>query len=196
MTEHIDSRLPHESIYQITWPNDDEARMEFDSCFMKVEAHVIACAQAIHALADNLAHVAYFALGVNSGHHALAESQVTLHRVTSVLDAHFRHCREVTDVLKALKAEPAFIAIDAFVNTTKHRGFAETRICIDPTDDGVTPFRLEFGSFAYRETAHPESDIEQVLAPGYAAASRAVVGCGNAINASLSALESVPGASR
>ena len=184
MQGHIDARLPHESIYQITWPTQAKDRIAFDNCFMKVEAHVIACAQATHALADNLAHVAYFALGVNLSPHALGESQVTLHRVISVLAAHFRLCDAVTEVLRELTAESAFQSIDAFVNTTKHRGFAETRISVDP-DDGQIPYKLEFGSFEYRETTHPERDIEKVLLPSYAKVSQAVVCCGNAINAVL-----------
>jgi hypothetical protein len=92
----------------------------------------------------------------------------------------------VTAELIAPRYEPAFQIFDAFVNTTKHLGFAETRINVDPVA-GQVPYKLEFGSFAYHDTTHPERDIEEVLLPGYAKASQAVVGCGNAVSTVLGA---------
>lgn len=185
LKEHIDARLPSESIYSITWPVDPEERSSLDSCFMMVEAHAIACAQAIHAIADNLAHVVYFALGVNLGTNALQERDVTIHRVISTLDAHVPNSAEVTHSLCTLLGDPSFQAVDAFVNVTKHRGFAATRLNVDPPDS-TAPYTLEFGAFAYRDVPRPEREIEDVLAPAYSAASRAVVETGNAVNVLLS----------
>lgn len=182
MKEHIDDRLAETSIHQITWPIDPEERVAFDFCFMAVEAHVIACSQAIHSVADNLAHVAYFAFGVNLGTHKLNERDVSLQRVAEVLSKHFPGSSEAVLVLRRLHCDPAFKVVEAFVNTTKHRGYADTRINVDPINPG-SRYSLEFGAFDYRDVDHPERDIESVLAPAYAAASAAVVECGNAINA-------------
>lgn len=184
MAGQIDTRLPKESIYKITWPTTAEDRMAFQNCFMKVEAHVIACAQAIHAIADNLAHVAYFALGVNLGPHSMQERDVTLRTVVSVVKAHYVNAAEVAAILGVLRDDQAFQIVDAFVNIAKHRGFAETQINIEPPNSQA-PYRLEFGSFSYRDTSHPERDIEEVLAPSYASVSQAVVQCGNAVNTVL-----------
>jgi hypothetical protein len=186
MKRHIDDRLSEESIFQITWPADEEDQFEFDKCFMQVEAHVIACAQAIHSLADNLAHVAYFSLGVNLSPHSLRERDVALDSVVKVLSTKFPAGVDVAAALGALSSEASFQLVNAFVNTTKHRGYPETRINIDPTTQHA-PYMLEFGAFDYRSQAHPAREIEQVLMPSYAAASKAVVTCGNAINAALSA---------
>ena len=185
MESYVGDRLPNESIYQITWPTKTEDRIEFDYCFMKVEAHIIACTLAIHSLADNLAHVAYFALGINLKEHSLPEHQVTLDSVIKVVTLHDASAACVVASLARLREEPAFQVVEAFVNVAKHRGFQETRIGVEPPDDHAL-YQLEFGAFAYRDKKHPDQSIKGVLQPSYEAASRAVVDCGNAINALLS----------
>lgn len=181
LKEAIDDRLPIESIYLVTWPTQAEERSAFNSCLMMVEANAIACAQAIHSIADNLAHVVYFAMGMNLGARALRERDVTILRVIAELEANQPRYADVAKTLKTFLAEPSFIAVEAFVNVAKHRGYSETRLNIDPPGR-ASPYILEFGAFAYRDVAHPEREIEEVLAPAYAATSRAVVETGDAIN--------------
>ena len=185
LKETIDDRLQSESIYSLTWPTTAEQQSEMDHCLMKVEANVIACAQAIHSVADNLAHVVVFSLGLNLGAKALRENEINIHKVADVLAAKDQNFVPLLSCLKALIDDPAFKAIEAFVNVTKHRGYPETRINVGPHEDG-TPYVFEFGAFEYRAVTYQERDIEKVLFPAYEAASKAVVSSGNAINAALS----------
>lgn len=185
LKENIDDRISTESIYLVTLSTESDEWNTLDNCLMSVEANAIACAQAVHSIADNLAHVVYFALGMNLGSIALREHDVTIHRVTAELEENMPHCSDVANALNTLMMEPAFVAVEAFVNVAKHRGFSETRLNIDPPERD-SPYILELGAFAYRKVPYPEREIEDVLAPAYAAASEAVVEIGNAINAALS----------
>ncbi len=186
LKEAIDDRLQTESIYAITWPTTAAEMSEIDLCLMQVEANVIACAQAIHSVADNLAHVVCFSLGLNLGANAIQERDINIHRVTDALTARVPRYLLLRDTLKALTDDPAFKAVEAFVNVAKHRGYAESRINVGPHEDG-TPYVFEFGAFAYRNAQYQERDVEAVLFPAYEVASKTAIQSGNAINAALSA---------
>ncbi len=184
LKEAIDSRLPGESIYSITWPSSSEEYSTLESELMKAEAHSIACAVAIHSIADNLAHVAYFALGLNLGPNPLRERDVTAKSVVQALRRSFRPDETAAQTIEHLLADQAFQTISAFVNVAKHRGFSESRINLEPENRGE-PYLFEFGSFTYDGVAYAEREIEEVLAPAYAEASSAVVHTGIALHERL-----------
>lgn len=185
LKENIDDRLEAESIHMLAWPAEPDKWNALDHYLMKVEANMIACAQAIHSIADNLAHVVHFALGLNFGPLALKERDISIHSVAAVLAARAPKYAEVEHSLRTFLAESSFATVSAIVNVTKHRGFVESRLSIEPPDH-QGPYAIEFGAFAYRGEKYPEREIEEVLAPAYAVASRAVVDTGNAINLVLS----------
>ena len=181
LKSHIDDRLPSESIYTLAWPTDPEAWSDLDHCLMKVEAHMIACAQAVHSLADTLAHVVYYSLGLNSSPTELLEQVVSVDTVLEALATLSPARSAVAAPLASLRTDPAFVLVAAIVNHSKHRGFPESRLSIEPAHTEA-PYAMEFGAFAYKKQQYAEREIAEALAPGYEAASRAVVDTGNAIN--------------
>jgi hypothetical protein len=184
LKEHIDDQLSCQSIHALTWATKAETRDELDDCLMKVEAHMIACAQAIHSIADNLAHVVYYALGLNLPPHSIKVKSVTIRRIAQVLSEKETPFTAIARPLQALLLEQSFATVDAMVNVTKHRGLSESRLSIEPPDR-ETPYAMEFGAFSYDGKEFPAREIEDVLAPAYAAASRAVIDTGNALNTAL-----------
>lgn len=182
LEEHIDAKLDKQTIYDLTWPTDPENWGELMHCLMKVEANLIACAQAVHALGDILAHAAYFAMGINLGPKALQEDKINLSSVEGLAlsDPKFN---DVGRKLQILRNDHGFIGIAALVNHSKHRGLIEPRLSVEPND--TTPYVMEFGAFRYRTKDYAERGVQDVLGPGYDAASKAVVDTGNAINAAL-----------
>lgn len=184
LKERIDDRLACHSIHALTWATKAESRDALDDCLMKVEAHMIACAQAIHSIADNLAYVVYYALGLNLPPHSIKVNAVTIRRIAQVLSEKEAPFTAIASPLQALLSEQSFATVDAMVNVTKHRGFSESRLSIEPPDR-QTPYAMEFGAFSYDDKEFPAREIEDILAPAYAAASRAVIDTGNALNATL-----------
>ena len=184
LKEAIDARLPSESIYAITWPNSGEKYRVLQSELMKVEAQSIACANAINSIADNLAHVAYLGLGLNLGANSLRERDISAKTVIDVLRREFSPGYGAALHIEQLIADPAFNTVAALVNVAKHRGFTESMINIDPHDRDER-YQFEFGPFRYDGVSYAEREIEDVLAPAYAAASLAVVSTGIAIHGQL-----------
>jgi len=187
LKEHIDDRITAEKdIYAITWPTDEENAVALDDCLMKVEANMIAAVQAIHAIADNLAHVAYFALGINLTARKLADREVTMQRVTDTLASEPAYAA-IVQALRALAADASFVRIGAITNVAKHRGTVEPRLSIEPADSDA-PYVMEYGPFQYGKggAKYPARELKDTLAPAYEAASRAVVDTGIAINEVLS----------
>jgi len=186
LKSHIDDRVGNDKdIYTITWPTEEEDATALDSCLMKVEANMIAAAQAIHSTADNLAHVVYYALGLNLGLKQLPERDVTIHRIIDVLASDSSTYGSVAQPLRMLIGDASFSRIGAITNVAKHRGFVESQLSIEPAGRDV-PYAMEYGAFRYGNDLHPAREIKETLAPAYEAASRAVVDTGIAINELLS----------
>ena len=77
LREAIDGKLAEKDIVEILL-------VEFDSflpTLIKIEAHMIACAQSTHSVNDIFAHAAYFALGIN----------LTENRIKAAKDINFKN---------------------------------------------------------------------------------------------------------
>jgi hypothetical protein len=184
LTAHIDDRLDTKDIYEVTWPTDTESCDQLNYCLLRVEANVIACAQALHSLGDILAHVVYFAVGINLRAKSLAEDGISLNAVADklLLEPEFS---EVAVCLDKLRGNNQFKTVMAIVNHSKHRGLIEPNIIVDHTSTTV-PYALQFESFIYRNKLYAEKEIGSVLTPAFEAVSVAVVDSGNALNRALS----------
>lgn len=165
---------------------DVEGWQKIDGCLIKVEAHWVASAQAIHALADTLAHFIYFALGLNLPR-PWREQDISFKNLIVELKKPDRFPESYGAVLseleKLLGAEE-FKTIDAFVNHNKHRGIPEPVLAVEPDENRL--YAVKHGDFIYRSSPYPSKEIEALLAPAYKAVSRAVVDTGNSVNAALS----------
>jgi len=125
----------------------------------------------------------HFGLGLNLGAEPLHDHLVNLSKVeaaTSSNPAFHGVARCLTD----LSSNSAFVAVEAVVNHSKHRGLIEPRLSVEPSGS-TKPYEMDFGAFTYRSVAYAEQEVTKVLAPAYEAASKAVVDTGNAVNAVL-----------
>jgi hypothetical protein len=183
LSEHIDGQLPEKSIYELTLPTDGESASGLNYCLVRVEANILACAQALHSLEDILSHVVYFASGLNLSIKAIPEQNIRLSTVMSALDSD-PSFKEVCERLHVLSSHPQFEVVNAIVNHSKHRGIVETALHVDPFNAN-DPYELHFESFWYKGRTHVEQEVGKVLEPAYEAISQAVVEVGNAINQAL-----------
>lgn len=183
LREHIDDKLVEQNLYDVALPGSEGWDVLQDG-LIKVEAHMIACAQSVHAVPDALAHIAFYAAGLNFAQKPLSEEKIPLKTLlaTSALIA-VGH-GTVQQSLRELADDPSFAALEAVVNYAKHRGLPDPALQLEP-EDHPTPYAMQFESFSYGGIVRPRVEVERLLAPAYVAVSHAVVRTGNAINACL-----------
>lgn len=186
LNERIDAHLDKQNIVTLTFPTTYEDWSDLNDCLMMVEAHMLACAQAIHSIPDTLAHVVYYALGLNLSPQHLSDRNISARTVRELLRKLVGPYTPVLNCIEVLLQNAPFQRINALVNYTKHRGAVEPNLWVEPIDNGA-PYVMKFGAFAYDNFSHPQREIEELIAPAYEAASHAVVDTGNAINCVLSA---------
>lgn len=183
LREHIDDQLVEQNLYDIALPGG-KGWDALQEGLVKVEAHMIACAQSVHAVPDALAHLAFFAAGLNFAQKPLREENVSIKTLlaNSTLVAAGHGAVQVA--LRELADNPSFAALEAAVNYAKHRGLPDPALQLEP-EDHPGPYAMQFESFAYGGVVRPRVEVERMLAPAYVAVSQAVVRTGNAINACL-----------
>lgn len=184
LREHIDEKLVERDLYDFAIPGCDEWST-LQQGLLHVEAHMIACAQSVHAVPDALAHIAFYAAGLNLLPKPLREDKISLKNLLNKRTAQGSSWFEVESSLRMLADDPAFTALDAIVNYNKHRGLPDPALQLEP-DDHPGRYAMQFESFSYDGVVQPRIEVAQCLAPAYAAVSQAVVRTGNAINAALS----------
>jgi len=94
------------------------ARLEWailDDGLAMAEANVLACAQAIHTIPDSLAHVLYYALGLNLEASKLEHREISVGSVTKRLPANSDPYSLVLRLLSEFK-EGHFKALSDIVN--------------------------------------------------------------------------------
>lgn len=184
LKEHIDDRLPQKSILEITWPSNTEQYAHFDRGMTQMEAHVIACAQAIHSTGDGMAHVAYFALGLNLTPYCLSLRNTDRKKVARLIHDCFPAARPVAEKLDLPNECQEFKVLVEIVNGVKHRGLKPLQFNIDAQrSESSKPYDVEFRAIEVDGWPSPDVEIEKVLAPAYAASAQMIVGVGVAINA-------------
>lgn len=191
LEEHIDAKLPSTSIYKVTLPLDAHLQADLDFCLTRVSANIVACVQSMHSLADILAHVIYFASGLNLQPRPLSEQAIYIHTVAKRLSADDMYY-PVTEILEEIAGNSDFVYLSALVNHSKHRSIVGTVLSVDPPADGRPPYVLLFDEFSYKGMTYERRPIQPYLEPTYSWLSSRIVDCGNALN---SVLEESKGAS-
>ena len=176
-----------EDLFFIMLPSGDEEVVRVNDFFCHYEAHVLACAQAIHATADILAHVVYFALGLNLGVGALKATQVDLGAVIKQLgrptpNGEPAWLTPVRVSLEVLESCVDFKELADVVNHAKHRGGPGAVLTFGTTEEKT--FEMQFSGF-FRGQRRPPKESDALLVPAFQAVNKAVNDVGLAINACL-----------
>jgi hypothetical protein len=183
LQQTIDERFDRQELYDAVLFVDPQGRQAIDNGLMKVEAHMMASAQAIHAVADTLAHVVYFALGLNFPQ-SWNERKVDLETIAKAVKG-LQQGRPsyptVSFALDTLRSNDSFKAVHAIVNHSKHRGIPEPVLALQD-DNSDRLYDMQFGHFMYDDSYQPRTEMKELLEPAYAAVLRAVIDTGNAIN--------------
>ena len=184
LRENIDEKLPHPPIFDIRYQFDPEHQAEMTACELRAAAHVVACLQNLHCLADTLAHVVWYAYGLNRIPEPIEEHRVTISRVTTALKSKERY-GGVRKALKELLGDSDFSYLDAVVNRSKHRSVIAPNLVFDMRDEERPTYYLELPAFRHKKVEHHALVVDQSLEPLYLSIVAKVIACGNALNDSL-----------
>jgi len=183
VTAHVDDQLALGSdIWEIAFPGNTEEVLSHNLFFIENEAHLYACVQAIHAIADNLAHVVYFGLGMNLGK-VMADRDVSFHSMAAYLkkachdDASFK---SLNDLFQQLKLADAFKDLSELSNQMKHPGGPPANLALAPSAEQTQEMR--FGKFVRAGQWHPERAASNLLEEAFRVVNVAVVEVGMALS--------------
>lgn len=153
----------------------------------KSEAHLIACAAALHSLADIMAHVVFIATGLPSN--SIDEGRRGLHSVASELKK-ANLASPVLRSLENLRWSKSFKYIQAYANTTKHRSL----VSVQPSIHFGSPRKQGFKvmEFKYKGSVLPSTWFDTVADDYRVSVGTFIVEIGNALNEWLKSLASVP----
>ena len=171
-------------LLDVVFAKERQDRLAFDTLMTKIGANTIACIQSIHSIADILAHVMYFALGINRAN-AMKERAVSVNSVYMRLMADERFT-ELGKALHALATEGQAAHLCALANYGKHRSIVEPLMSEDCTGLRLEKHEVRISSFKYQGAVYPEIAVEQLLEPEYARCSTITVVAGERLNRVLS----------
>lgn len=178
---HIDSKLHAGSdIWEVTSPTSDEEANSMATFYVECEAHLYAFVQAVHAAADNLAHVVYYVLGLNLG--AGIKGRVSLDSI----EKHVGQMAQTTptlvsiaNLLSGLKSASTFVELGDLVNHLKHHGGPSVCVLHQPSADKA--YEIQFGGFL-RDSQHRRAiSASQFLADSHQVLNVAIVNVGIAL---------------
>jgi hypothetical protein len=184
LRDAIDSKLDDQHILDITLPLTPATRVAMHELQAKVGAHVLACTQSLHAIADTLAHSVYYAVAGNLGPSALAERDIGIGSLVRFLAARPQYA-DVSKQLSELRDHQGFKYLSALVNHSKHRSIILPGLHVAANGSAAKQYQIKFAAFSYGGTHYPALEVVGFLEPFYSWFSGQIVETGNALMSAL-----------
>lgn len=152
-----------------------------DKTFFSYEAQVESCAQSLHALADILAQI--INIVVLNGRHK--EDDVSIKTALKAMQKEAIAMDIVTQVNKLL-SDDAFLYIEAFCNTIKHRRLIRTNFHAEYGDTSRNECGLIFEEFNFKGKVYPQTWSSDILSKFRLRVFDLITNIGLSINAHVS----------
>ncbi|MBE0586552.1 MAG: hypothetical protein IH617_00740 [Hydrogenophaga sp.] len=156
-----------------------------NSFFIRAEAHVYASLQALHALADNMSHVVYYALGWNLDQR-LSLRDVSFHRILSQLNVGTQNGEPLDRLVSAfetLKSDPEFLALENAANHLKHHGGLPVSLRL--TGENMEALEASLMEYKRLGVPQPSQPVLSRIERSHAAVAMFVFNAGTALNEAL-----------
>ena len=162
----------------------DESFSKFHWLITKIGAHVMACIQSLHAIADIMAHAIYYSLAMNRSENALREANIS---TTTVLEklGDSAELSTVHQLLTKLASGGRADHLAALSNYSKHRSIIRTAMTEDWTGEELERHRLTLGGFSYKGKSFPDARVKEFATDERDRIARLIVDTGNAVHAVL-----------
>ena len=178
----IDSRLKAGTeIWRFIAPVTDDEADDSARFYVECEAHLYAFVQAVHATADNLAHVVYYGLGLNLTDDF--KGRVSFEALESHVKAKARTesgLYTVANLLTSLKESSTLLNLADLANQLKHNGGPNVSISL-PSALGQS-HEIQFSSFVRNGKHHSAIGAEKFLKDSHGVVNKAMVETGIALN--------------
>ena len=181
--EFVQENLTEKSLF---WGihQSDESFSEFHWLITKIGAHVVACIQSLHAIADIMAHAVYYSLGMSRSDKALREASISaatvLERLGDSVELSIVH-QLMTDLASGGRADH----LAALSNYSKHRSIIRTAMSEDWTGEQPEKHRLTLAGFSYKGKLFPDTPVKDFITSEHDRIARLIVDTGNAMHAVL-----------
>lgn len=162
----------------------DESCSKFHWLITKIGAHVVACIQSLHAVADIMAHAIYYTLAMNRSENALRETNVSATTVLKKL-GESAELSIVYQCMTELTSGGRADHLAALSNYSKHRSIIRTAMTEDWTGEELERHRLTLGGFSYKGRSFPEARVNDFATDEHDRIARLIVDTGNAVHAVL-----------
>ncbi len=179
-----DSHLSESFLLEVVW-GEEERRQEFNRFMLDAGAHVLACVQSIHALADILANAVYFSLGMNLRMPTRSRDDIGAAKLLQ-RNPWREDEQEVKELLSAGLNGGSFSHIAGLANRGKHRSIVRPTLSEDWTGKAEERHELKFPAFDYKSERYQEVAVASLLQLEHDRWSMLIVDAGNMINATLS----------
>lgn len=176
-------RLANEPLLWVIHQSD-ESFSEFHWLITKIGAHVVACIQSLHAIADIMAHAVYYSLGMNRSDNALREANIS---TTTVLEklGDSAELSTVHQLLTKLASGGRADHLAALSNYSKHRSIIRTAMTEAWTGEEPERHRLTLGGVSYKGKSFPDARVKDFITDEHDRIARLIVDTGNAMHAVL-----------
>jgi hypothetical protein len=149
--------------------------------FITCEMHLYGAIQALHAVADNLAHVLYYGLGWNvEGKPSKVSLNSVWDRMRQLSQGQHPMLKPVFQCVNELKLAPPFKVLEDATNHIKHHGGLHATVSWDPCPD--CPYELRLSAFQRQDMNYPQQEVVTFLKQTHMVMSQAVVHTGCALN--------------
>jgi hypothetical protein len=160
--------------------NNEEG--DFEWARFQAAAHITACVQSMHSVADILGQVIYLGLGMNLDQATAIKKErgINIAAVGERLPA-----GPIADQVQSLISDPGFVYLSALNNHSKHRSIVTVGFSVDFTGEDELPHGLKFKAFQYDGVPYPARWVRPTLVAEYQRQETLLHGIGNALNAEL-----------
>lgn len=152
LEDYLKSNAEHLPETFLYWTSLDGGQEEFDEFILRVGAQVTACVQSLHSIPDILAHVIYFAIGLNLDN-SIDAHKVNVGSVSQKLQL-IPGAVELRRILNSFKDGGAHLS--ALANRAKHRSVVLPSFSEDWTGQRAERHTILIQRFEHDGVAYPE----------------------------------------
>jgi hypothetical protein len=175
--------LDNAKLTEISYDEDSKESKNAHLVIKKSGAHIIACLQSLHSLADVLAHVIYYALNMdNVAKTKMDTRRINAYSVLEKLDL-VGNANLIKTNYDSLIKDDEFVYLSANVNRSKHRSIIKRKFWInmDPNKE-YSANSLEFYKFEFNGKPHAQRRVVEFIKNEHSRIDTLVNEIGNEIN--------------
>ena len=173
---------PEQVLMSYVLPVDTAQYHEFHHRRLQAEASLLALLQCIHATADNLGHVVYYAMNFEADpSRRIQPHRISIHSVLDLLLA-----GPLKNAIANFIDDPEFKHVAAIVNCSKHRSVISASVSVSFVQD-VESHGLRFDGFHYKGGWYSPRWAMQFVTAAFDATQRHLLQVGALLNHELGA---------